>query len=421
MKGGLGLFLGRVGGVAGALVLGQVVLGLTFVVGARSMPPTTLGLIATCAAIGQVAATVVDFGLINYLVRETASGRVTTAHARALTAAKRPWALAVLLVVGGGSSLLLAPDPVAGLLLTFVGAGVWEAQNANGLLRAQERFAQASTGQILGRVGGLVVVAVLAFVGAGTIALAAAIPASFVLEAILDRVFLGRGDGRRRGATAEIVAAHRESVGFGLATLAVSAQQLDTPLATAGGGAYEGGLYAAGGRLIGPLNFLANSIGLVAGPWLARAGTDPAALRVEERRVLRVSVALCVAPLLLAVVGPPLIPLLLGEQYASSGTVFAVLAVGAVIVTLNQPFAVILQNRGRPQVVAVGIAIGLGVGLVATFVFALFGGAVWAAVGYVVSQLVIFGILGLAARRARRDGVMAVSPPGASVEGSEAS
>lgn len=419
MKGGLGLFLGRVGGVAGALVLGQVVLGLTFVVGARTMTPATLGLIATGAAIGQVAATVVDFGLINYLVRETASGRVTSAHARALTAAKRPWALAVLLLVGGVSSLLLAPSPLVGLLLALVGAGVWEAQNANGLLRAQERFGRASTGQIVGRVGGLVVVSGLALVGAGDVALATAIPASFVLEAVLDRVFLGRGGGRRRGATAEIVAAHRESVGFGLATLAVSAQQLDTPLATAGGGAYEGGLYAAGGRLIGPLNFLANSVGLVAGPWLARAGTDPAALRVEERRVLRVSVALCVAPLLLAVIGPPLIPLLLGEEYASSGTVFAVLAVGAVIVTLNQPFAVILQNRGRPQQVAVGIAVGLGVGLVATYVLAALGGAVWAAAGYVVSQLVIFTILGLAARRARRDGATAAPPPGGAAEESE--
>ena len=38
-KGTLSLFLGRIGGVAGALVLGQIVLGLTFVVGARSMSP----------------------------------------------------------------------------------------------------------------------------------------------------------------------------------------------------------------------------------------------------------------------------------------------------------------------------------------------------------------------------------------------
>ena len=97
---------------------------------------------------------------------------------------------------------------------------------------------------------------------------------------------------------------------------------------------------------------------------------------------------------------------------------FAILALGAVIVTLNQPFAVILQNRGRPQVVAAGIAIGLGVGLVATFVLASLGGAVWAAVGYVISQLVIFVFLGIGARRVRRDGVMA-TPAATEPEGQE--
>ena len=179
---------------------------------------------------------------------------------------------------------------------------------------------------------------------------------------------------------------------------------------TAGAGAFQAGLYAAGGRLLGPLTFLANSLGLVASPWLARAGADEAALRGEERRVLRVGAALCLAPLVAAVAGPPLIPLLLGPDYARSGTVFAILAIGAAVVTLNQPFAVIAQNRGRQRAVAVGIATGLSIGLLATLLLSWWGGAVWAAVGYVISQVVIFVLLGLAARRARRDGTRGVAP-----------
>jgi O-antigen/teichoic acid export membrane protein len=416
--GTLSLFLGRIGGVAGALVVGQLVLGVTYVVGARAISPATLGLVATCAAIGQVAATVVDLGLVNYLVRETAAGRLDEARARAVVAAKRPWALALLLVVGLACSLLLAPDLVSALLLAVVGIGVWEAQNANGLLRARERFARASTGQLAGRIGGLVVAGVLALLGTGSLALAAALPASFLLEAVLDRVFLGPAGERRRPAR-ELVGHHRESLGFGLANLAASAQQLDTPLVTAGAGAYQAGLYAAGGRLLGPLTFLANSLGMVAAPWLARAGRDDAALRGEERRVLRVGAALCLAPLVAAVVGPPLIPLLLGPEYARSGTVFAVLAIGAAVVTLNQPFAVIAQNRGRQRAVAAGIATGLTIGLLATLVLSWWGGAVWAAVGYVISQVVIFVLLGLAARRARRDGV--IGAPAAVPEGPEIS
>jgi O-antigen/teichoic acid export membrane protein len=408
VRGGLGLFLGRIGGVAGALVVGQVVLGVTYVVGARSITPATLGLVATCAAIGQVAATVVDLGLVNYLVRETAAGRLDDARARAVVAAKRPWVLALLLVVGLATSLVIAPTVPSGLLLALVGIGVWEAQNVNGLLRAQERFARASTGQLAGRVGGLVLAAILAFLGVGELALAAALPLSFLLEALIDRVFLGPAGERRRPAR-ELVGHHREALGFGLANLAASAQQLDTPLVTAGAGAYQAGLYAAGGRLLGPLTFLANSLGMVAAPWLARAGADEAALRSEERRVVRVGAALCLAPLVAAVVGPPLIPLLLGPDYARSGTVFAVLAIGAAIVTLNQPFAVIAQNRGHQRAVAVGIAIGLALGLLATLVLSWWGGAVWAAVGYLVSQVVIFVLLGLAARRARRDGAVGVT------------
>ena len=315
----------------------------------------------------------------------------------------------LLLAVGLATSLVIAPSVPSAVLLACVGVGVWEAQNANGLLRAQERFARASTGQLVGRVGGLVVVAVLVVLGADEIALATALPASFLLEAVIDRVFLGPAGGRRRPGT-ELVGHHRESLGFGLANLAASAQQLDTPLVTAGAGAYEAGLYAAGGRLLGPLTFLANSLGLVASPWLARAGHDEAALRGEERRVLRVGAALCLAPLVAAVAGPPLIPLLLGPEYASSGTVFAILAIGAAVVTLNQPFAVIAQNRGHQRAVAVGIASGLAVGLLATLLLSWWGGAVWAAVGYIVSQVVIFVLLGLAARRARRGGTAGVTP-----------
>ncbi|MFC5141963.1 hypothetical protein ACFPK1_27265 [Actinomycetospora rhizophila] len=171
---------------------------------------------------------------------------------------------------------------------------------------------------------------------------------------------------------------------------------------TLGAGAFQGGLYAAAGRLIGPLTFLATSLQLVAAPWLARAGTDPDALHAEERRVIKVGAALAVAPLLVALAGPPLIPLLLGEEYARSGTVFAVLAIGAAVVTLNQPPAIIAQTRGHQRGVATAIAVGLAFGLAATLVLASLGGAVWAAAGYVVSQVIIFVLLCVVARRARR-------------------
>jgi len=403
--GALGLFLGRIGSVAGTLVAGQLVLGLTYIVGARSIDPATLGLIATVAAMGQIAATVFDAGFINYSVRETAAGRLPVATARALVRAKRRWSL-LLLAVGLGVALLLAPSLAAALLLSLTGPAMWEAQSTHGMLRAAEQFARASLAQLVGRVGGLAVALALVPLGAGEVALAAAIPASFVIEALLGRIFLG-APRAPASAVRELVGHHRESLGFGLANLASQAQQLDTPLVTLGAGAFQGGLYAAAGRLLGPLLFLATSLTLVSAPWLARAGADPEALRNEERRVVRVGAVLALGPLVAAVAGPPLIPLLLGEEYASSGTVFAILAVGAVVTTLNQAPAIIAQNRGHQRGVATSIAIGLAFGLVATLVLAALGGAVWSAAGFLVSQVVIFVLLCVVVRRARRTPVRA--------------
>ena len=132
-------------------------------------------------------------------------------------------------------------------------------------------------------------------------------------------------------------------------------------------------------------------------PWLAAAGRDPERMRVEERRIARVSAAIALAPLGTAALGPLVIPWILGESYAASGSVFAVLAVGAVFSTINQGMAIVLQNRGHESSVARAIAIGLVLGLVLTYVLAALDGPVWAAVGYAASQ--IYMVTHLAVRR----------------------
>ena len=79
------MLVGRVGGVAGSLVAGQVVLGLTYVFAARAITPEALGIVATCFAISVVSATVFDLGLMSYVVRESAGGRLDVAAAARCT------------------------------------------------------------------------------------------------------------------------------------------------------------------------------------------------------------------------------------------------------------------------------------------------------------------------------------------------
>ncbi len=386
-SGAVRLLVGRVGGVAGSLVLGQVLVGLTYVFAARSMGPVGLGLVATCFAIGTIGSTVFDLGLTNYLVRETAAGHLTTARARALVRAKRR-AVPVLLIPTTAAGILIMPSPAEGVVLGLVGWAVWEAQTANALLRAQERFSRAASAQLAGRLLGLATTLALLAAVPPELALAVGLVASFAVEALIDRAFLGPGRARAAGAR-EMVAIHRHTIAFGLVSLAAIGQQLDTPLVTLGGGAASGGIYAGAGRLLGPLLFLSSSLNLVGGPWLARAQHDPARLVVEERRIARLAAVLAVGPLVAAALGPLLIPWILGSSFAESGPTFSVLAVGAAFSTINQGMATTLQNRGAERIVGTAISVGLGLGLASTFALAVVAGPVWAAAGFTVSQLYI--------------------------------
>ncbi len=391
------LLAGRIGGVAGSLAFGQLLLGLTYIVAARRMDPAGLGLVATCFAISSIASTTFDLGLTTYLVRDVAAGELDMARARAVVAAKRRW-LPLLLAPTVTASVLIMPWPVEGVVLGLVGWLVWEAQTANALLRAREQFTRAASAQLTGRALGLVTTFGLLFAGPPELALSVGLAISFAAEAVIDRAFLG-GDRTRAAGLAELWTLQRASVSFGLAALAGIGQQLDTPLVTAGGGLAAGGIYAGAGRLLGPLLFLSSSMALVGAPWLARARHDPAALRVEERRISRLALVLCLGPVLAAAVGPALIPVLLGPAYAASGLAFSVLAVGAAFSTINQGMAIVLQNRGVERAVGVGIGIGLVLGLAATYVLAVLGGPVWAAAGFSVSQFYIVAHLWTALRR----------------------
>lgn len=391
VAGPLRLFLARITGVAGSLVLGQVVLGLTYVFAARGMGPAGLGLVATCFAIGAIGATVFDLGLTGFQVREIANGNQSIARARALVRAKRrlvPLLTAPTVV----ACLLIMPVWSNGLLLGLTGWAVWEAQTANSLLRSLHMFSRAASAQLAGRVTGLAVTVVLLSLARPEPALSLGLVVGFAVEGLIDRVFLGRPTGPP-AAQRDLLAVQRRTLSFGLVALAGIGQQLDTPVVTAGGGAVIGGIYAGAGRLLGPLLFLSTSMALVGSPWLAKAGRAPDALLVEEQRVRRVALVLCTAPLGAAVAGPVVIPWILGPAFSGSGPTFTVLAIGAAMSTLNQALAIILQNAGREHVVGRAIGLGLVLGLVISYVFAARGGAVWAAGGFTVSQVVIYACL----------------------------
>lgn len=407
MGGGIKLLGSRVGGVAVSLGVGQLLVGLTYLIAARSMPPAGLGLVATCFALGAIAAVVFDLGLLNYLVRDIAAGTTDIVRARAFIARKR-YFCPLILVPSLVACVLIMKDPVDGLVLGAVGMLIWEAQNANSLMRALEKFSKAAVAQVMGRAMGLSITAMSIVFGVRPeLALSVGLTTGFAGEIILDLVFLGNRSTDAPVGRRELLSMHRRALSFGLVSLSAAGQQLDAPLVAAGGGPAEAGVYAGAGRLIGPMLFLSSAMAMVGAPWLARARHDPTALRVEERRILRLAAVLTLAPLTAAAIGPWVVPMILGAQYFGSGTAFSVLALGGALSTISQGFATVLQGRGAEHTVGVAISTGLILGLVATFVLATTGDATWAAVGFLLSQAYIVahlsGTLLLQARRVAND------------------
>lgn len=401
--GGAGMLLaGRIGGVAGSLIASQALIGLTYVLAARGMAPADLGRVTLCLAVGTVAATAFDLGTAPYLVREVAAGHATIQNARGLLRTKRR-VTPLLILPPMLAGMLIMPRLLDGLVIGAFGWLLWESQNANSLLRAQERFSRAVSAQLSGRVLGLVTTAVLLSVltSAPELALAIGLTLGFAAEATLARAFLG-ACGAAGATLHDLARVQRRSVSFGFVSLAAVGQQLDIPLVSAGAGLTEGGIYGAATRLIGPLLFLSTALALVGAPWLARSQKDPAALRAKERRVLLWAGALALGPLTAVAVGPVLIPWVLGDQYADSGTVFSLLAVGGALATVGQGIGSILQNRGAERSVGTAIAVGLSLGLATTFGLAVVGGATSAAAGFVLGQLCIVAYLAVTLRVMRR-------------------
>ncbi|WP_425604897.1 lipopolysaccharide biosynthesis protein [Actinomycetospora termitidis] len=399
----LRVLLQRVVGIALSTVAAQALTGLVFVVAARNLSPGEFGVTAVLISIGAISAVFLDGGLNLSHVKEISAGARSVGKSQDLNRAKRPMVLAAACVEGFVLFLLQFPWP---LILVFVLQlwFLWESQSANALLRAKELFRRSAVGQIAGRLAGLVSTLIFGSLLFRAEYLLVALAIGYLTEAILDRVLLPRDCKKTKvepTSLRALASTHRASLSYGMTSLSASTQQLDTPMVAAGAGAVEAGVYAAAGRLIGPLNFAGAALAMVALPWLSREQSDEDRRHLEERRVVRLAVFLALLPLAAGAVGYLALPYILGAEYAGSGATFSVLACGAAVSTLNQAPATALQARGRQRVVAFSVAIGLSVGVLGTLAFAYLGGAVLAAFALLVSQTLILFALALQLRASR--------------------
>jgi O-antigen/teichoic acid export membrane protein len=389
----------RVTGLTAASALAQLAVGALYVFGARALGPASFGRVAMVLAACLMLGATFDFGLNQWLTREVAAGRLTTLAAGSLVARKRVLAVGLIAFIAT-TAFVVYREPVQPILLGLLAWSLWESQTGAAALRAQHRLRTSAITQVVGRMLGLAVGVPLMAVRP-EIGLVVGCLLGYVMEAVPAQ-FAAKFI-QRPGASRALWSAQRESIGFGLGTLAWSAQQLAIPLVTLGAGAHAAGIYAAAARFITPLNLLSSAMASVSVPSLARAQGSRDALRIEERKTLVMAGLFALGPTAAAVLGPFVLPVLLGPAFGESGLVFAVLGIGMIISTVNQGCMSIIQNWGRQGAVAMVYACAVTVGLAATLPLAAAGGAAVAAWASVGTQLVVSA--GLCWNLSRRDRV----------------
>jgi O-antigen/teichoic acid export membrane protein len=397
------LVLSRTAGVAATLALAQSATGAVFVISARHIGPREFGRYSVALSLLAIVVIAFDFGLSALTVRQVAAGRWTAVEARQLVAQKRRWILPPAVLLAGGCYLYLGSFG-ASLVIAVAFFALWEGLASSSLLRSVGKFMITNVSLLIGRTSSVAIVLLGTLFNAGGLGLLASIASGYAIEALLNIAALRRLGYRsqERHSGLRFWTSQRAASSFGFTSLSAVAQQLDTPLVAAGGGAVNAGLYAAAGRLLGPLGFMSTAFSSVAVPWLAGASTSRERLRWEERRAQRLAFVLCAGPVLVLIGGPLVLPAILGARFATSADALRILAFGSVFSTLNQAPAAMLQIRGYPRWVATSIASGLSLGLLATYLLARVGGAVDAAWGFTVSQVTILALLSIRLRVVRK-------------------
>ncbi len=363
-----------------ARVIGDLASAVLFIVVSRAFGVDGIGLYAYAFAVAQIAHLVVNFGLVDYGLREYASA--PAAERGRLLANALGIQTALLAVVAAGLWLYLlvtGADPAAATIVWLLTAYLVLFNFALMLfippITAQQMLGPALA-ELVFRVGGtLVAVALVAGLGAGMAVSLAALPISAVLMLV----------------AAVIIARRFEPViGLGLDKLVAPAMLratttfagsslIDGLLAKVGlilltflQGTAAAGILATGLKLLdlgmAPLLFL----GIAVFPRLASSfGKDDADLAHIAEQFIRLSLLLGALVLWgMVFVVPPVLPLLLGAEFTAAAPAVQLMGVVAMLTALDLAAARLLWSlrlqgrRLRIQTIGVVANITLNLALI---------------------------------------------------------
>lgn len=385
--------------LAGASALAQVVTALIYLIVARRVPPADLGRISAAVALGATVAGVADFGTSSLWVRDVLTGRRELAAIPRLGAGK-------IVVVGSAAALLIGASVADIIPRYFATAGIvalataW-AQWGQMPLRFALRSELIGWAMLVDRLAVAVVYIVMVSVDVWDgVALPTALAAGAVVDQIVCR-HLCPEETRVVIRFDRPAWPYRESTHFGIQSLALTAQSLDTVILNWGGGAFATGIYSAVNRWTQPMGLLVGAFTQASVPYVARDQHWPTSWRRMKHAVWMPVGAAAIAGVV-AIVSPWVVGFLLGPAYADSGAVLTVICIGLLASILDQPLAAFLQALGHERwvsrVIVVSVVVELGLVALLAAPMGAMGGALSIAVGEGGMAIGLVAIALLAAR-----------------------
>jgi O-antigen/teichoic acid export membrane protein len=304
------------------------------------------------------------------------------------------------------SWLLTVQTLIAGVLL-----GLGRTLSSAGLYVIDKLVALACVGLFSGHTDSVYVLAV-AFLGGITVSVVAGFVGSW--GSIVAAVRLVPTDSPRRRVV--------EQASYLANAVGVQIQNLDVAIVGWLANPTAAGILAGPSRLTGPLGVLAGSVSSVLLVQRRHLGPDRAGMPTPAT-ISRIALAtglftaLCVSPLL--IFPAQVMTLLLGSEFAASGDVARLTAVGVCMSAVSQPLAADLQAGGRYTTVGMIILSGGALGIATVMATAPEMGALGGGVGVLVTQTIVLGAL-VMVRRSRHQGrhrqQKRTVPPGATGE-----
>lgn len=350
--------------VYSATVVGGAIQFLVLIILARSLGPTSLGVVIVATTISGLIAAALEFGIAPVLVRYYAPLSKSEPD---LWQAMTTFLMRLVLMAAG---IIVALAFCVALVLTALSASshtvneVWFGfaiaagtvllGYCQGFLQAQRRF-KAVAGLTTG-------LPILRLLGVGALGIAGALSLAATLVVYLLAVVAittaawwllpsprvpGRHDKGAMLKARQLALPYMRWTFVGRAAVAVQGR-LDVLLLSALAGSTSTGVYGAAFQSASPLVMLATSVGEVSFPHLvARRTVQVRSILLRWLRWLPVAV---LAGVLTALVGTALLPALLGADFTASVTPFQLLVIAFSIQVWLQPIGALLYatDRQRP-------------------------------------------------------------------------